>query len=696
MNTILKHLNVRALICILALFLTVLAAKADDGHELWLRKQKANPVTVVCSKQSATLEIAKQELLQGWLGKAGETVVLTIKQDKTIKGDGFKLSASSVQANTELGILYGVYELLRRQQTGQQEQTFTSNPSYERRILNHWDNLNGSVERGYAGRSIFWRNGKDSLQVTDNDRNLWKEYARANASIGINGSVLNNVNASPKMLSSDCLKKVKAIADALRPYGVKAYVSINFSSPARLGGLKTSDPLDPEVIKWWKDKIKEIYSLVPDFGGFLVKANSEGEPGPQDFGRTHADGANMLADALKPYNGIVMWRAFVYSPTEKDRARQAYTEFSPLDGQFRDNVIIQVKNGPIDFQPREPFSALFGAMKKTSVMVEFQITQEYLGHSHQLVFLAPMWEECLKSDTYQKGAGSTVARCTDGSVYPQKYTAIAGVANVGLDANWCGHHFAQANWYAFGRLAWDHQLASEKIADEWIRLTFPVSQAGEQTASNNKWQEQFLTPVKQMMLQSREAAVNYMMPLGFHHLFAVDYHYGPGPWFAPKNFRPDWTPIYYHKADTSGIGFDRTRTGSNAVSQYSEPLSSQLSDAATCPEIYLLWFHHLPWTHKMKNGRILWDEICYRYDGGVQQVRQFQKTWDMLQPYVDAQRFAEVQRKLRRQSVDAQIWKDGCLLYFQQFSRLPIPFDIERPVNNLDDLMKTDFSVDKK
>ena len=673
------------------LFFLVSSLKAEDGHQLWLYNQTAKTVKIVCIKQSATLNIARQELEKGWQGNPGAEVVLTIRSDKSIKGDGYKFSASGVQANTELGILYGVYELLRCQKTGKPINTIISNPSYELRLLNHWDNLNGTIERGYAGNSIFWRNEKDSLTVTEQDKILWQEYARANASIGINGSVLNNVNSSPQMLAGKTLKKVKAISDVLRPYGIKTYLAVNFSSPTILGGLKTSDPFDKEVIEWWKDKVEEIYSLIPDFGGFLVKANSEGQPGPQDFGRTHADGANMMADALKPYGGVVMWRAFVYNPGEKDRARQAYLEFIPFDGQFRDNVIIQVKNGPIDFQPREPFNPLFGAMKKTSIMPELQITQEYLGHSIHLVFLSTMWEEFLNSDTYQQGEGSTVARCTDGSIYPQTHTAIAGVANIGLDINWCGHHFAQANWYAFGRLAWNNKLMSKDIAEEWIKLTFSNLSA----TSNNSWQENFLIPVKQMMLQSREAAVNYMMPLGLHHIFAGNHHYGPGPWYAP-NIRPDWTPPYYHQADTIGIGFDRTKSGSDAVMQYHEPLSSQFNDPETCPKIYLLWFHHLPWDFKMKNGRILWDELCYSYDIGLQQVREFQKVWDKVKPYIDEQRFSEVQSKLRRHCRDAQIWKDACLLYFQQFSRRQIPFDIERPIYDLDEIENMDPLTYKK
>ena len=667
---------------------------AQAGHDLWLQNKNAVPVNVVCSKNSSTLSIAKKELQQGWQGKSGETVVLTIKNDKAIKSDGFRLSANSVSANSDLGILYGVFELLRRQQTGQNitEQVF--NPSYEIRILNHWDNLNGSIERGYAGESIFWRSKDSSFIVTESDRIRWQEYARANASIGINGASINNVNASPAILSADYLRRVKAIHDVLKPYGIKTYLSINFSSPKIIGGLPTSDPLDPAVIKWWKDKATEIYTLIPDFGGFLVKANSEGQPGPQDFGRTHADGANMLADVLKPYGGIIMWRAFVYSSNDKDRAKQAYNEFVPLDGQFHDNVIIQVKNGPIDFQPREPFSALFGAMKKTPVMPEFQITQEYLGHSIHLVFLSTMWEECLQSDTYQQGKGSTVAKCTDGTVYAQKHSAIAGVANIGLDTNWCGHEFAQANWYAFGRLAWNNQLKSEQIADEWIKQTFldNSSQKNEATISED-WNRNFLAPVKQMMLDSREAAVNYMMPLGLHHIFSMmQEHYGPGPWFAPPRMRPDWTPPYYHQADTNGIGFDRTHKGSDAVSQYHEPLASEFNDVATCPENLLLWFHHLPWTYKMKDGKSLWDEMCYRYDKGVHQVRDFQKTWDKVEAYVDKQRFTEVQEKLRKQEINSVVWKDACLLYFQQFSRMPIPYELERPVNNLADIIAIDMT----
>lgn len=668
-------------ICVLASM--GFSAKADDGHNLWLRPVKAKPVKVVgANAKSVMMGIAKKEIEQRWLGTENATVEFRIVKDPTVKVDGFKITGNAISATSESGILYGVYELLRRQQTGDLSNVI-SNPSYQRRILNHWDNLNGTIERGYAGGSIFWRTGSNEFIVTDKDKQLWEEYARANASIGINGSVLNNVNASALILDQNHLERLKAIAAVLRPYGIKTYLSVNFASPIGLGKLANADPLNPEVVKWWKAKVAEIYKIVPDFGGFLVKANSEGQPGPQDYKRTHVDGANMLADALKPYNGIVMWRAFVYNASEKDRAKQAYLEFMPFDGQFRDNVIIQVKNGPIDFQPREPFSPLFGALKKTPVMPELQVTQEYLGHSEQLVFLATMWEELFKSDTYQEGKNSTVARVTDGSIFPQKYTAIAGVSNVGLDTNWNGHDFAQANWYAYGRQAWNNQLESKTIADEWIKLTFAPADA------NNAWKNGFLEPVKKMMLESREVAVDYSMPLGLHHTFAGNHHYGPGPWWAPPGTRKDWTPAYYHQADANGIGFDRTKKGTDAVSQYHEPLASQFNDVATTPEMYLLYFHHLSWDYKMKNGKTLWDDLCSHWDSGVKQVRQFQVVWDKVEPYVDAQRFTRVQEKLRRHTRDAQFWKDANILYFQQFSKRPLPDYIERPINNLDYYIKT-------
>ncbi|RNC65531.1 alpha-glucuronidase [Proteiniphilum sp. X52] len=656
--------------------------KAEDGSRLWFRAEMTAQAQVKANRESPAISVAVEELEKRWKGGA---VHLSLHQNKKLRNlgkEGYVISGEKqtgihIQSASDLGLLYGAYHLLRLQDTQNDNGALQveESPAYDLRLLNHWDNLDGTVERGYAGYSIWkW----DELPEKISPR--YKEYARANASIGINGTVLNNVNASPGILTGNYLRKVKVIADILRPYGIKVYLSVNFSSPQILGGLSGSDPLDTGVRRWWRDKIGEIYRLIPDFGGVLVKANSEGQPGPQDYDRTHADGANMLADALKPYGGIVMWRAFVYHPGDEDRAKQAYQEFIPLDGKFRDNVILQVKNGPIDFQPREPFSPLFGGMKNTALMPELQITQEYLGFSNHLVFLAPQWKEFFESDTYCNGKGATVAKTTDGTIFPHPVSAIAGVANIGEDINWCGHHFAQANWYAFGRLAWNCELTADEIAEEWLRMAFTRDQA-------------FVTPVKEMMLHSWDAAVNYMMPLGLHHIFAWDHHYGPEPWCDIPGARPDWLPRYYHNAGEKGIGFDRTTGGSDAVSQYHAPLKEYFNDIATCPEDLLLWFHHLPWDHPMKNGRTLWDELCYRYDTGVRQVREFQKIWDRMERYIDGERFRHVQSRLKIQSRDAVWWKDACLLYFQTYSGKPIPYDIERPVHELDDLKKVKLDL---
>ena len=613
-----------------------------------------------------------------WLPDGTPEVNAEIVVDTTLdlKHDGFMIKDTpdgrKVMAKTDIGAMYGTYALQRLERTGKAdgELDIREEPSYERRILNHWDNLDNTVERGYAGWSI-WHWG-EPVPVE-----LIKEYARLNASVGINGSVLNNVNATPEMLRRDYLERVAEIADIMRPYGVRVYLSVNFSSPAQLGGLPDSDPLRPEVQEWWADKVAEIYGLIPDFGGFLVKANSEGLPGPQDFGRTHADGANMLADALKPFDGIVMWRAFVYSPKSSDRACQADDEFAPLDGHFRDNVLIQIKNGPVDFQPREPFSPLFGHMPNTQMMAEFQITQEYLGFSNHLVYLIPLFKECLDSDTYCKGEGSTIADITTGKLYPEVYntTAIAGVANIGRDENWCGHHFAQSSWYGFGRMAWDVTLTAEEIAQEWLEQTFTSD-------------PDFVEPVLDMMMTSREAAVDYMMPLGFHHIFAWTHHYGPEPWCDIPGARADWLPKYYHKADAEGVGFDRTRAGSGNVDQYHEPLASLYNSIETCPEELLLWFHHVPWTHKMSSGRTLWDEICHRYDRGVKKVREYQAVWEKAKPYVDAERWEAVRAKLEIQESDARWWRDACVQYFGEFSGMPVPADVEQPERPLEELKK--------
>lgn len=549
-------------------------------------------------------------------------------------------------------------------------------PAYSYRILDHWDNLDDTVERGYAGHSIW---GWTSAELPSG---RIAQYGALNQKIGINGIVLNNVNASPEVLDHAHLLRVGKIADILRHYGIKVYLSVNFASPMHVGAgadstiLSTADPLDKRVRKWWNDKTAEIYEIVPDFGGFLVKASSEGQPGPQDFGRSHVDGANLLASALADHGGIVMWRAFVYSADSPDRAMQAYDEFMPFDGKFADNVAIQVKNGPIDFQPREPFSPLFGGMRRTSLAPELQITQEYLGQGNHSVFLAPMWKEFLDSDTYRDGPGSLVSRVSG--------PIIAGVANVGQDENWCGNIFAQANWYAFGRLAWDPSLSSDQIAEEWLRMTFPCPLF----ISKRRFTEKFIEPVKDMMLSSWETCIDYMMPLGLHHIFAWGHHYGPEPWCDIPGARPDWLPSYYHKADSIGLGFDRTLDGSAAVLQYNDPFCTRVDDIRTCPEKYLLWFHHVPWNFRLRSGNTLWVELCERYDRGVKATRDNVRLWESVKIYVDRDRWNSIYEKLKIQAQDAAWWRDACLQYFAEFSGMPYPEDIEKPQVPLDSLKR--------
>nr|WP_304642583.1 alpha-glucuronidase [uncultured Muribaculum sp.] len=612
-------------------------------------------VITVPKSKSPTVAIAAEELNKAW---HGEPLRLEIKRDKNLGNEGFRVYRDKkglvLSANNDLGLLYGSYALLRDNAAGKAIALREEIPAYNVRVLNHWDNLDGTIERGYSGHSIWnW----DELPDVVSPR--YREYARANASVGINGVVLNNVNASSKILSAEYLAKVAKIADVFRPYGIKVYLSANFAAPMQLGGLKTADPLEPEVAAWWKAKADEIYKLIPDFGGFLVKANSEGQPGPCDFDRTHAEGANMMARALKPHGGIVMWRAFVYSPADADRAKQAYIEFQPLDGKFDDNVIVQIKNGPIDFQPREPYSPLFGAMPQTDQMVEFQVTQEYLGHSNHIAYLAPMWTEFFDY------------------VSPSSLKAIAGVANVGNDTNWTGHPMAQANWYAFGRLAWNPQLSSEEIIDEWMPMTLNYPE---------NTPKEVIDGLKNMMLNSREAVVDYMMPLGLHHLFAFGHHYGPEPWCDIKGGRPDWMPPYYHRADSTGLGFNRSSSGSNAVAQYPAQLAKKLDNINTCPEEFILWFHHVPWDFKMKSGATLWQELCNRYQSGVESVETMQRQWTAAKPYIDPELWNDVNERLMTQARDANWWKEGCLLYFQQFSGMPIPDNVTPPVHTLDQL----------
>lgn len=646
----------------------------SDGSQLWLGKQYANSCQVISQlPNDATAKIAKQELENNWRGKNVE-----LKIDKALNlGEGYNIYArpaqqgdniqyeATITASNPIGLLYGAYELIRLQNTDAyntgsgNQQNFskaideTEKPQVGLRILNHWDNLDGSIERGYAGKSIFkWeeiklgKNGKGgSISKSLHDRLI--TYARANASLGINGSVLNNVNASPKMMTAEYINKVKIIANILRPYGIRVYLSINFASPMALGYTKTADPLDKKVQQWWKKKAKEIYATIPDFGGFLVKANSEGQPGPGDYHRTHADGANMLADAVKPYGGIIMWRSFVYGANHKgeDRVKQAVSEFKGLDGKFRDNVILQSKNGPLDFQPREPYAPIFDNIKQTPQIAELQITQEYLGQSKHLTYLAPMWKEFFDF------------------VNPDRLVGISGVANIGDDANWCGHPFSQANWYAFGRLAWNPSLTAEEIAHEWLVQTY------------ENQDEKFTKPVEMMMMTSREACVNYMMPLGLHHIFKFDHHYGPEPDGFIASYPLEWCPVYYHKADAQGVGFDRSSKGTDAVGQYPEPYRSMYDNIATCPEEYLLWFHHVPWTYKMKSGSTLWQELCMKYNMGVAMVEVYRDFWHTsAKQYMKGheQEWQHTDSLLNVQLENAKEWRNTCLKYFQTFSKMKI------------------------
>lgn len=646
----------------------------SDGSQLWLGKQYANSCQVISQlPDDATAKIAKQELENNWRGKNVE-----LKIDKSLNlGEGYNIYArpaqqgdniqyeATITASNPIGLLYGAYELIRLQNTDAyntgsgNQQNFskaideTEKPQVGLRILNHWDNLDGSIERGYAGKSIFkWeeiklgKNGKGgSISKSLHDRLI--TYARANASLGINGSVLNNVNASPKMMTAEYINKVKIIANILRPYGIRVYLSINFASPMALGYTKTADPLDKKVQQWWKKKAKEIYATIPDFGGFLVKANSEGQPGPGDYHRTHADGANMLADAVKPYEGIIMWRSFVYGANHKgeDRVKQAVSEFKGMDGKFRDNVILQSKNGPLDFQPREPYAPIFDNIKQTPQIAELQITQEYLGQSKHLTYLAPMWKEFF------------------GFVNPDRLVGISGVANIGDDANWCGHPFSQANWYAFGRLAWNPSLTAEEIAHEWLVQTY------------ENQDEKFTKPVEMMMMTSREACVNYMMPLGLHHIFKFDHHYGPEPDGFIASYPLEWCPVYYHKADAQGVGFDRSSKGTDAVGQYPEPYRSLYDNIETCPEEYLLWFHHVPWTYKMKSGSTLWQELCMKYNMGVAMVEVYRDFWHTsAKQYMKGheQEWQHTDSLLNVQLENAKEWRNTCLKYFQTFSKMKI------------------------
>lgn len=692
------------------LFCGCTSVAADDGYRLWLRYDQLPSRTLNVYKQqiksiavqgtSPTFDAIRRELSLGCSGLLGApvavgdrdeaSVVVGLPQTSSLIGklrwetelknlgpEGYRIrtvrdggrATIVIASTTDTGALYGAFHFLRLLQTEQalDRLQVDQSPRLKLRILNHWDNLDRSIERGYAGKSLW--NWAELPQHVDP---RLTDYARANASIGINGAVLNNVNANAQILTADYLTKVAAIANVFRPFGIRVYLSPRFSAPMEIGKLSTADPLDASVIAWWKEKANEIYKTIPDFGGFLVKANSEGQPGPRTYDRTHADGANMLAAAVAPHHGIVIWRAFVYDMKQGyDRAGAAYENLQPFDGKFAANVLLQVKNGPIDFQPREPFHPLFGAMPRTQLMPEVQITQEYLGFSNHFVFLAPMWREFLDSDTFAAGDGSTVTKIVDGTLHSQRLTGMAGVANTGTDRNWTGHHLSQANWYAFGRLAWNPDLSSKQIATEWTRSTLTHDARAVAT-------------IVRLMLESHEAAVDYMTPLGLHHLMWGGHHYGPAPWWDTEK-RDDWNPVYFHKADVAGVGFDRTKTGSNTVSQYHPPVRDRFADLQRCPEKFLLWFHHVSWDHKMKSGRTLWNELALHYQLGVEWVRAARSTWGKLADKIDADRHAAIAEKLAIQERDAVWWRDACLLYFQTFAKQPLPAGVERPAKTLEE-----------
>jgi len=687
-----------------------LPVSAEDGYRLWLRYDPQPEKTIegyrpriaslVIPGESPTLRAIRAELSRGFSGLLRHQIPLSeavdhdgavligtpqtspiiagLRWDRELRSqgtEGYLIRSISIRGRAviaiassgETGLLYGAFHFLRLVQTLSpiDRLNIAERPRLQRRLLNHWDNLDGSIERGYAGQSL-WKWNELPGRVDER----YRDYARANASIGINGSVLNNVNSNSKSLTIEYLRKAAAIAEVFRPYGIRVYLSARFSAPIEIGGLKTADPLDPAVAEWWKKKADEIYGMIPDFGGFVVKANSEGQPGPRTYNRTHADGANMLAAALEPHNGIVMWRAFVYDAKPGyDRAGAASENLGPFDGRFAPNVLLQVKNGPVDFQPREPFHPLFGRMPKTQLMPELQITQEYLGFSNHLVFLAPMWREFLDADTFARGRGSTVTKVVDGSLYRQRLTGMAGVANTGSSRNWTGHDFAQANWYAFGRLAWNPDLDSARIAREWIAMTLTRD-------------VESMKKIETIMLESHEAVVDYMTPLGLHHIMWPGHHYGPAPWWD-KGERDDWNSVYYHRADEKGIGFDRSPAGSNSVSHYHAPVRSRFGDLKTCPEKFLLWFHHVPWDYRMRSGRILWDELALHYQRGVDWTRSARKQWSELT--IDSERHAAVSMKFEIQERDAVVWRDACLLYFQTFSKRPLPEGVEKPILTLEE-----------
>jgi len=675
-------------------------AFAETGYDAWLRyapigdlsvkaRYDVLPATVVVLGDSVVMEAAREELIRGLRGMLGRTlrveaglpkesaVVLgtlsTVKAALPAAGpfpnlaeDGFWIKtvvaggvpSLVITAANDRGVLYGVFAFLRKVGLGEAVKQLDERqvPYAPIRWTNEWNNLDGSIERGYGGRSIFFEG--DNVR---SDLGPVRDYARLLASLGINGCTISNVNANPRVITTEFLPQLVRVAEVFRPWGIRLSVAVDFSSPRRIGGLDTFDPLDARVVQWWKDKVDEIYRAVPDFGGIVVKADSEGRLGPSAYGRSHADATNVIARALKPHGGLIFYRGFVYDHKmdwrnlKNDRARAAYDNFKPLDGQFEDNAVIQIKNGPIDFQVREPASPLFGTLEKTNQVVELQITQEYLGQQRHLCYLPPMWKEVLDFDLQAKGAGTPMKALVAGKTFQRPLGGFVGVSNVGRDQNWLGHHLAMANLYGFGRLAWNPDLSARQIAEEWTRLTF----------SHDK---RVVDTIVAMQLGSWRTYENYSGPLGAQTLTDITGpHFGPAVEASERNGWGQW-----HRADEKGIGMDRTvATGTGFIGQFRPAVAKTYESLKDCPDELLLWMHHVPYTHVLHSGKTVIQHIYDTHYQGAQEAEGFVTQWKSLKGLVDDERYREVLTRLEYQAGHAQVWRDAVSSWFLKTSGIP-------------------------
>jgi len=672
---------------ILCALIAAMSLQAETGYDAWLRYaplgdrvqrqyREALPGVIAALDDSVLTASARAELIRGVRGMIGATlriesgvpsqnaiILATLPRLKdwgltaNLNDDGYWLKTVAknghrytvVTAPNDRGVLYGAFALLRKISLGEPVSDLDQrqSPRAPLRWVNQWDNLDGRIERGYGGRSIFWEN-----QHARDDLSRVSDYGRLLASLGINGCSINNVNANPRILASDMIPQVVRIAEAMRPWGVRVALSIDFGSPQSIGGLSTFDPLDPKVAVWWRSKVDELYKAVPDLGGFVLKADSEGRVGPSTYGRTHADAANVVGRALKPHGGWIFYRGFVYdhhmdwNNPKNDRARAAYDNFKPLDGKFDENVIVQIKNGPIDFQVREPASPLFGALERTSEAIELQITQEYMGQARHTVFLVPMWKETLDFDMHAGRAGTPVKSLVRGFV---------GVANVGLDQNWMGNHLSQANLYGFGRLAWDPDLSSRRIAEEWTRLTF-----GDDL--------KVVDTITGIQLRSWRTYENYTGPLGLQTLTDITgNHYGVNVEASERNGWGQW-----HRADAQGVGMDRTvATGTGYIGQYSPEVAKMYESLSNCPDDLLLFMHHVPYTYKLHSGKTVIQSIYDSHYDGAQAVTEYVREWKLLQGRIDDARYREVLAQLEYQDGQAEVWRDAVTNWFLRESGIP-------------------------